>query len=69
MADNEYEIEEIIDHTSLSEVLGMLSSICYGKADHLQTNWQDYAAAKEWQKAARIIDSAQAKLPPYPGIG
>jgi hypothetical protein len=55
-------LEEIIDLTSLTEVLRAIETICYGKAEHLETNWQDHTAAKQWQKAGIRLDKAQAAI-------
>ena len=49
-------LEQIVDATNLSDVLAALAEICYGKAEHLRSNWQDESAAKAWQKAANRVD-------------
>jgi hypothetical protein len=51
-------LEELVDKYTLESVLEMLATVCYGKADHLATNWQDYAAAKLWKHSARAADMA-----------
>jgi hypothetical protein len=51
-----YELEDMIDKSSLGDVLEMLVEICYEKADHLRHNWQDEAAAKQWERWGKKID-------------
>lgn len=49
-------IETAIDADSLQDVLQMVSTICWEKASHIQTNWQDTSLAKSWEKAALAIE-------------
>ena len=51
----EYVLEELIDKESLSTVLDTLASICFGKAEHLATNWQDTESAKAWTKIGNTV--------------
>lgn len=55
------QLEAAIDGFSLVEVLEALADICHGKAEHLESNWQDSATAKEWTKAAGLLASATVK--------
>ena len=49
-------LEEIIDGSSLEELLGLVIDVCYAKAEHLRSNWQDHNAAKAWERdAAKIL--------------
>lgn len=57
-----YQIEEYMDAHSAEDVLGILIDICYGKAEHLRVNWQDEAAAREWEKAAKVIERAASRI-------
>ena len=45
-------LEGLIDAVGVSDILETMSEICYEKAEHLETNWQDYKAAKWWLKIA-----------------
>ena len=65
---DERALEDIMDKSSLEKVLESLANICYEKAEHLRENWQDYTAAKIWDKAAHVVDRAAANVPVYPGI-
>ncbi len=49
------ELETLIDRHSLGAVLENMSSICYEKADHIRSNWQDEALATVWDRMARRI--------------
>ena len=51
-------IEQHIDKHGLTAVLEYIEGICYGKADHLSTNWQDAKAAYVWIKHAESIQKA-----------
>lgn len=55
-------LETLIDRNGLAAVLSALSQICSDKAEHLRSNWQDEASAKEWDKHSRRI----AKATPTP---
>jgi len=46
------DLERMIDEHGLQAVLDALTDICWGKAEHLRTNWQDAASAKGWDRAA-----------------
>lgn len=55
-------LEGLIDTHGLANVLEALVAICYEKASHLQTNWQDDGAAREWTKAGRRIATAEVAV-------
>lgn len=40
------QLEDMVDTVDLHAVLEALASICYAKADHLRTNWQDVSTAR-----------------------
>lgn len=54
-------IEKLIDSTSLETVLNAVVQVCYEKAAHLRSNWQDEVAAKRWERAAVLIDKAHTR--------
>ena len=58
----EYELENFIDKSSLSDVLESLVEICYAKAEHLRSNWQDSKAAKSWDRDAAVIGRMVSKI-------
>lgn len=60
--DQEYKLEDIVDSIGLTETLQALVQICYGKAEHLESNWQDANSAKTWTKDAATIEKIIAKL-------
>jgi hypothetical protein len=53
-------LENIIDKTTLEDVLDALGEICHGKADHIRSNWQDDATAHAWEVVASRIEKAAA---------
>ena len=50
--DIEEKLEALVDESSVNFTLNCLVQICFGKADHLATNWQDHNAAKQWERLA-----------------
>jgi hypothetical protein len=52
----------MVDESTLKQVVEALSNVCYEKADHIQTNWQDRNLAKEWERAGKLLDGFAAKL-------
>jgi hypothetical protein len=53
--DNTDLLERIVDLHGLPKTLDMLADICAEKAEHLRTNWQDKGAAKDWEKAYKLM--------------
>ncbi len=53
-------LEEIVDQRGLQQVLGLLSAVCFEKAEHLASNWQDERAAAQWRVAGRRLDRFSA---------
>jgi hypothetical protein len=49
------EIEQLVDHASLSDVIAALALVCHEKAEHLLCNWQDKITAKVWDRAGTKI--------------
>lgn len=59
------DIKTMIDGMSLSGVLEILSQVCYEKAEHLRTNWQDPDTARAWEKVARAVGKIKIKTDLY----
>ena len=51
------EIEDFIDQKGLGAVVGILVEICYLKAEHVRTNWQDEFLSRQWEKQGKEIDN------------
>jgi hypothetical protein len=51
-------IERYMDETSLTDVLDLISDICYGKSHHISEAWQDKQLAFQWQRAAVAVQNA-----------
>lgn len=56
------QLEKLMDIYSLAEVVSNLQTICHEKAEHLRTNWNDEAAAKDWDRGAAILGTTETKL-------
>lgn len=54
-------LENLVDRWTMTEVLQGLGAIAEAKADHLRSNWQDAASAREWLALLPSIDSATRK--------
>ncbi len=49
-------LEQMLDSYGVIHVLEALAIVAREKAEHLRVNWQDEAAAKAWDRAARAVD-------------
>ncbi len=58
----DYAVEQLIDASSVAEVLEALEQVCWAKSEHLATNWQDMQTAKAWRGAALKLAAAAAKI-------
>lgn len=52
-------LERMVDAFGLEAVLSCLAEVCYEKADHLRSNWQDAAAAKLWERNGNQLDNVK----------
>jgi hypothetical protein len=52
------QLEEIIDSHGITNVLEAIEQVCYEKAEHVQSNWQDRPLAKAWEKVATKLGVA-----------
>ncbi len=55
-------VENLIDKSSLRQVVEALSIVCSDKADHLQSNWQDEASAATWRHDAVVIGNIEHRI-------
>ena len=56
------EIEQIIDATSVAQLLELIAGICHEKAEHLRSNWQDNTSARCWERDAAKLLALAIKL-------
>ena len=56
------QLEGLVDKGSLCAVLAELAEICMLKAEHIEDNWQDAPAARQWREANRIVERAYYDL-------
>jgi hypothetical protein len=59
-------LEAMVDHATIRNVAYALAHICWDKADHVRSNWQDEALAKDWERNARAIDKLASRLDSIP---
>jgi hypothetical protein len=55
-------LERFVDMVGLDNVIAALREICYEKADHVQTNWQDKKLAAVWNRRGNRLDTVLGKL-------
>jgi len=55
-------LEGLVDAHDLDGVIEALADVCFAKADHLRSNWQDDATARTWERAAKTLLKAASKL-------
>jgi deoxyhypusine synthase len=56
------EVEELIDAVGLKAVVAAVAAIAHEKAEHLKVNWQDWPAARDWERRAKELDRIANKL-------
>ena len=53
-------LEPLLDESDLQTVIEALSAVCFEKAAHLESNWQDRVSAKYWRSAGRYLEQVSA---------
>lgn len=53
--DAQNRLEEIVDAIGMEQTLENLSAVCFEKANHLRSNWQDSTASRLWDGVGRRI--------------
>lgn len=56
------ELERYVDKHGLLHVLTALESLCYEKAEHVKSTWQDQALARTWTRAGAAILKSSSKV-------
>lgn len=57
----EWEMEQILDELGTQDFLEMLISICYQKAEHARSAWQDEEIAEIWESNAEELSKVALK--------
>ncbi len=57
--DRAYQMEQLLDSLGVVDFVEMLTSICYEKADHVRSNWQDEVLAKAWERNAKAFEKVK----------
>jgi hypothetical protein len=60
----EAELEQIIDKHGLAHVLLAIEQVCYEKAEHIRTNWQDRDLALRWERNGRRLGKVTREMWP-----
>jgi hypothetical protein len=48
-------LESILDSSKLNLTVEALGVICWRKADHIRSNWQDEELAMKWERAGNKL--------------
>lgn len=57
-----YLLERVIDRYTLSQTVSALAKICDEKSEHVATIWQDTTTAKQWTRAAFIMQMTTTRV-------
>ena len=57
-----FDLEALIDKSSLRQVVSALVQISYEKGQHIRENWQDRATASLWHQAGNELERVEEKL-------
>ena len=57
-----FDLEALIDKSSLRQVVSALVKISYEKGQHIRENWQDRAPASLWHQAGNELERVEEKL-------
>ena len=60
--EHEETLEKLIDAYSLEEILDAIANICYEKAQHLRSAWQDPESAKTWEQDGKKIEQVSRRV-------
>jgi len=55
-------LEAMVDAAGLRNVVWALASICWDKAEHVQSAWQDDQLARDWNANAAMLNRFAEKL-------
>lgn len=50
------ELEAMIDRHSLEAIASTIAEICFAKAEHVSSAWQDEPLARAWDRAGAAFD-------------
>lgn len=63
----EHQVELLIDQHGLTAVVDAICQVCYDKADHIRSSYQDSYLATAWENAGLSLvnpdEKHQAKFP------
>lgn len=55
-------VEELVDRIGIDTLADLASNICWEKAEHIRTSYNDTDTSKEWEKTARDFDNVAGKI-------
>jgi hypothetical protein len=61
-SDQKFQLEDLLDATSVMAVVAALAEICHEKAEHIRTTYQDRVTAASWNKAGNVLNHIDTQL-------
>lgn len=55
-------LEKVVDHYGLENIVRALAFICSEKSVHIAENWQNIKLAKNWMKCSTVLDGVVQRL-------
>jgi hypothetical protein len=56
------DLERLLDHLGIEDVMCALSQICYEKEAHVQESWQDGRLASRWKRLGNSLEKMSRSL-------
>lgn len=60
-----FDLEVMVDKIGVDRVALCLANVCHLKAEHVLSTWQDKGLAREWTRAAKLLERAHVRLPHF----
>jgi hypothetical protein len=55
-------LEALIDKTDIALVIASLERVCWAKAEHLHSAWQDKLSAKQWERTGKLLGTLHSRI-------
>lgn len=61
-SDLENEIEKLVDASSVQSIIEALAVVCYEKAEHIRSSYNDKPLARQWEKNGNLVIKLSSKI-------
>jgi hypothetical protein len=55
-------IESLVDKYGLERIVAGLALLCFEKAEHVRSNWQDVTGARGWDADGKRLETVAMRL-------